>query len=380
MDKILSTFSEQNTIIFKEKFKQALTENINLIPDKTELGTLLGEYTAHYENTQFNRFTISQNIFEEYIYALGYIGYPNRDICLPFITSYLNNTDAELPDFDWILYLTFSKEWTDIYTQITNLRQVPLYDIIEQIFYTKINHWNNLFTYILPTLFSLIDITLIPESEQAKILQRIVIVYTPNLNYTTEVLDTFIKNGFNLNVKNEEGFPFWVFLVMHYVNNQNYNFATILLSHINPNIDLLTPIQLADKQHSSPALHYIVAKYCNTPPVLDIIIELLEKTDRNILFTKDSWGRNILHSYVIAIHNKLMEHNPLTPLPFDYVHQLLSHYFINYLLDIGFDLNEPIIINNLKEVISVKIKGNLPKEYGKTARQIIDECYSKTHC
>ena len=178
MDQILSTFSEQNTIIFKENFKQALIENIDLISDKKELGTLLGEYTARYENTQLNLFNISQDIFEQYICALGYVGYPEKDICLPFITGYLDNTGAELKGFKWILYLAFSKEWTDLYTQIINLQQVTTYNIIKQIFYDKINDWNNLLTYIIPTLLNTIDTSTIPESEQAKILQRIVLTYT----------------------------------------------------------------------------------------------------------------------------------------------------------------------------------------------------------
>ena len=65
--------------------------------------------------------------------------------------------------------------------------------------------------------------------------------------------------------------------------------------------------------------------------------------------TLDEWGRNLLH--VCAEDNSCVE----------------------MLLEKGVDLNHRAEIADIKKVVNAKMKGDLPKEYGKTPKEILKE-------
>ena len=88
------------------------------------------------------------------------------------------------------------------------------------------------------------------------------------------------------------------------------------------------------------------------------ILPYLDYSNPNWRETND-WGFNILH--LIAL-KAISEHTNIYPL---YVN------IYEYLVKLGFDPDQPALIDDQDKVTLAKIKGTLPKGYGKTAKQIL---------
>jgi hypothetical protein len=378
---ILATFSEQNTIIFREQLTQTLTNNINQITDKRELGTLLGEYTARYENTQLNLFSINQDVFERYISALGYVGYPGDDIYLPFVNAYLEHTTANPKQFQWILYLALRRQSPDLYNKILHTPTVTTYDVISnletffEILISGSTPTPNSFLNTITMVLDNIDILTISEIEQYKILYCINYSNNIHIEDKIKVLTTLLEKGFSPNVKNSEGFPLWFDLFTKSSRFSDPDTLQLITFYTKQNIDLFTPVpsSLTNNTEPIPAIFHLVDRCAAQTSLLDLLIEPIQKLSPELLYSKDSWGRNLLHIHLIAIKQEVQEQ--IQPSRY-YIDTVILTTFTNFLLEIGFNLNEPIKIDDEGKVTLAKIKGTLPKEYGKTGRQIVAECYN----
>ena len=370
LQQILNVFSQQNTILLREELTQALSQTIELIPDKQELGALLGQYTAEYENTQLNLFNISQDIFEQYIHALGYISYPSEDIYLPFINTYLDNTNAPIEQFKWILYLALNKKSLDLYHKILKTPKITTYQILALLIEDS-TYEPNSFLDSATMVLDNIDITTIPKYEQYQILDLLTYGYNIHTEDTVATLTILFEKGFDPNVKNQDGLPLW-FKLLAPDFDYNVHFATLTIFYMTQDIDLFMPISI--NSQIIPAIFYAIHRESPYSGVLRLLMEPLSKLPKERLYTKDSWGRNLLHIYLITIKRGLQYHQPVS---YDQVQDLLAQLFLNFLIEgLGFDLDQPILINDQDKLTLAKIKHTLPSEYGKTGRQIVAECYN----
>ena len=129
------------------------------------------------------------------------------------------------------------------------------------------------------------------------------------------------------------------------------------------------PFFTIDRQttpNNIPLLHYYmnIWTYATSLELANIVIETLDHIAMFVpsLNVQDQWGRNLLH-YVNTLP---LDHNDMNYEGIIYKKQVIQH-----LIKLGVDPDQPALIDDQEKVTLAKIKGTLPKDYGKTPRQIL---------
>lgn len=131
------------------------------------------------------------------------------------------------------------------------------------------------------------------------------------------------------------------------------------------------PFFTIDRQttpNNIPLLHYYINQwtYATSLEGANIVIETLDHIAAFVpnLNVQDYWGRNSLH-YVNTLP---LDHDDINYQDIIYKKQVIQH-----LIKLGVDPDQPALIDDQDRVTLAKIKGILPKDYGKTARELLED-------
>lgn len=181
------------------------------------------------------------------------------------------------------------------------------------------------------------------------------------LKEAQELFIHLIKLGSEINLSTREQLPYLYYL---FNNLKTYRIVPIyfnkLLTALKYGADPFITIYPENSLDGVPLLHYFIANITNTPPYKpDSIIHLLDiisftQNDLNVL---DSWGRNLL--FHISTNS--------------YRHYSTVREITRCLIQLGVDPDHRALIDDEKKVTLAKIKGTLPKDYGKTPRELLQE-------
>ena len=179
------------------------------------------------------------------------------------------------------------------------------------------------------------------------------------IDSNSKALDILVNSGLSVNMTDNYGLPFWY---IHFLYEKKHDllvrYGADLFMKAHP--ERSEPLYNASKYcKETPLLHYIFANTNSmslAAPVnlAETVIPQLSGLDLNVL---DGFGRNILHVYLTENKREISS----------------SIYF--KLVDLGVDPNQKILISDKHELVSAKMTGQLPKGYGKSAREIYLELF-----
>ena len=170
-----------------------------------------------------------------------------------------------------------------------------------------------------------------------------------SLDHNPIFLKLLFKNGASPNQLSDTGNRCWLPIlakVYKHQINELLNYGSDPFFPVHPNDDQnLEPV---------PLYHYLIENDGNW---LDYIKFLNHPSiSKRKLNTLDSWNRNILHIFVSRAKKENFRD---------------TNNLFYYLVDLGADPDKQALIDNQQKVVTAKLNGTLPKDYGKTPREIL---------
>lgn len=186
-----------------------------------------------------------------------------------------------------------------------------------------------------------------------------------SLNHS--ITNLLIQHGFDLNSRSSSPKDFSHTFLSNFIINEYFDLidepiSWLITKGANPFVQIYVNISTAKSPSDLVTMNLLHYYFLQTRPgILITNINQLKYTLKLIpnLNTLDNWGRNILH--MLLMNNK-----------FEYQ----GHYELyDSLVEAGVDPNHKATINNQEIVVKAKMKGELPKYYGQSPKEILNNQY-----